>query len=77
MLNFAQALVALQEGSKISRSIWRDAWEHVWLKQVTFNGYEPCLVQYNQDRDTMAIRRFPGALMDYDDITANDWEVIP
>lgn len=75
-MNFSQALSELQSGNKVTRPCWSDFDQKVWLKEITFNGFAPTLVQYNYHIHSGNIDKYPGAVMDYDDMTAVDWEIV-
>lgn len=71
---FYLVLLALKEGFPARRAHW-DA--DMYVKQVTFNGFEPTLVAYqNDDDDVGGQARFPGTALSWDDITAEDWELV-
>lgn len=74
-MNFASALAELKAGNKIYRPCWWANDQLVWIKEVTFNGFEPTLVQYNYSIDTDNTDKYPGAMIDYDDMCAVDWKV--
>lgn len=73
MMPFYLVLLALQQGFPARRVIWD---EDVYIKQVTFNGFEPTLVAYQSDDVTGAAVRFPGTTLQWDDIIADDWELV-
>jgi hypothetical protein len=76
MANFAWALNQLQTGNSVRRNHWKyndKSASH--LMEVTFNGFAPCLVQYNTFPDG-STDKYPGALLDYEDMVAGDWEIV-
>lgn len=74
-MNLASALAELKAGNKVFRPDWNTDDQKIWLKEVTFNGFEPTLVQYNYFPSTDHTDKYPGAALDYDDMCAVDWEV--
>jgi len=75
MANFAWALEQLQSHKAVKRAFW-DFLDRssAYLKEVTFKGFAPCLVQYNTFPDG-TVDKYPGAVIDYEDMIAGDWEL--
>lgn len=71
-LTFGMALAALREGKKVRLPHWSVG---NYLKEITFNGFEPSLVEYAYDSTTGEHRGWPGAEIDYSSLCSNEWEV--
>jgi hypothetical protein len=75
MANFAWALQQLQSGKAVRRYDWQFLDKSsAYIKEVSFKGFKPCLVQYNKFSDG-AMDKYPGAILDYDELIAGDWEL--
>lgn len=73
-LTFGMALAALREGKKVRLPHWT---EGTYLKEITFNGFAPSLVEYCYDSETGEHTGYPGAEIDYSSLCSNEWEVTP
>ena len=71
-MDFISAFYLLQKGVSVRRSHWTD---DQYIKLVTFNGFKPTLVYYDECDDPMWGGKFPGYDMQWDDITATNWVV--
>lgn len=74
-MQFGTALAELKAGNAVGRELWNDYQEVVYLKEIKFNGFAPTLVQYHK-YSSGNVLKYPGALVDYDDMCADDWEIV-
>lgn len=71
-MTIGMAVAALREGKKVRRESWDQ--EFLYLKEVTFNGFEPCVVLYAVT--DAAMFKYPQSDIPYDDVIATDWVVV-
>lgn len=70
---FPVALSALRSGSRVTRRSWADG---VYIREIAFNGFEPTLVEYCPQPDDNPVGKFPGALLHWEDLIADDWVIL-
>ena len=68
-MNFGQALEALKNGKRVSRTGWHGKDMHVYL--TTLNGYDACLVMHTAEGTEQ-----PGWLASQADMLAEDWQLV-